>query len=336
MTIDIHFYYEALEFFLNGQRFTPLIQEDSLYPVTKANAQIITLPASINHELNWEKQLELASEKKNQVLWHISFDYESQPFSPFDPLYFNAFNLAIEAFNKTVYPQFIKRTLGVCLYKGDLDLFSRLKKCAQLQEHHEEFLSDYKTEPSSFLNTLFGLNLFSDYIHRLASALPEALFPFCLLDGSSYSSSLASLLLCKRRFEHFLVAVKHPHFIRELTWQKGLVSPSYPISKPTIALALPSDLLISGQIITQLHHLSERLEQAQIAFRFIPEEYLNEEWHELNEIIYLSSALSPKGLRMLQGFEAAGGTLICYGKPLGLEQELTVDAFIEKNRSRGI
>lgn len=329
MTIEPHFHYEALEFFLNGKRFNPMIQEDLLSPVEKANAVIITLPAFIDHELNWEKQIELAREKKNlQIVWHVSFDYENKPFSPFDPLYFNAFNLALEAFNQTVYPQFTKRTLGVCLYKGDLNLFSRLKKCAQLQEHYEEFLSDYKADPSSFLNTLFGLNVFSDYVHRLASILPESVFPFCMLDATSYPSSLAAMLLCKRRFEHFLVAVKNKHFIRELNWQSGQINASYPISKPSIALALPSDFLMSAQILDELKKLSERLEQAHIVFRFIPEEYLNEEWHQLDEIIYLSSALTPKGLRMLQGFEAAGGSLICYGKPLGLEQEITLDTFI--------
>ncbi len=62
-----------------------------------------------------------------------------------------------------------------------------------------------------------------------------------------------------------------------------------------------------------------------IDYRIIPETYLTTEWHGLDYLIVDPDSLSSQGFRKLQGFCAAGGTIVSLGKIMGLPYEILFD-----------
>lgn len=133
--------------------------------------------------------------------------------------------------------------------------------------------------------------IFSDYLHRLASALPEDALPVLVCNIEEMEKLEDWILpLCKRRFEHF-----------ELHFPKKKI----PISGSEKAIVvLPQDEkydpAIFGKIFSELEPSS---------YKCIPEELLNEHWDGVDCLVVDQDSLGEMGQRMLLGFEAAGGQI---------------------------
>ncbi|NGX37864.1 MAG: hypothetical protein K1000chlam2_01029 [Chlamydiae bacterium] len=135
------------------------------------------------------------------------------------------------------------------------------------------------------------VQVFSEYLHRLASALPEETTPVILFDldeGCPFASLV--LKLCRRRFEHF-----------ELLFS-GVRIPI--VGEESIIVSLPQDSLYDEKTFQPLF---SRLEGT--PFKCIPEELLNEHWEGVDQIMVERSTLGEMGKRMLQGFEATEGEI---------------------------
>jgi hypothetical protein len=131
--------------------------------------------------------------------------------------------------------------------------------------------------------------LFSGYLHRLASALPQEAVPTILIRPNPSKSRAEMIwLFCKRRFEHF-----------QLEFSDTPLPLSGVASK---IFSLPQDRACDlSKLEAVLHAHSDCI--------CIPEEYLNEHWDEAVEIIYDPETIGELGKRMLRGFEAAGGSI---------------------------
>ena len=267
---------------------------------------LIRLPASLKDDLDWSSQKALAhefTEKGVSILWHLDFGITPESFNPYETAHFFSYTLAIEQFLKIFWPEFQDKTIGLCLYEGSLK-FS-LKKTEKISQVFDEFSQDYNEKfAQEDLFELFSINLFSEYLHRLASFLPDNLSPYCILD-LSYQKNQAKLaqFLSKRRFEHFQLIVK------------GARIPIREKSFPPLGICLPTDEKLTPAAIKQLEGALNHLIENNVHFRIISEETLNEEWLELEELLIFPELLTSQGKRMLKGFEAAGGTL----KEIGAE-----------------
>lgn len=149
---------------------------------------------------------------------------------------------------------------------------------------------------------LFPLEAFAEYLHHLAALLPDEVPPFALFDCPG-----DPLHFSKEIFPHIHLGFRHSPF-GILEWGETFRPLRYDMS---LGVLLP--LREKG---VAFEMLQKRLASVQVPYRMIAEPYLTEEWDELDELIVFPDLISPWGLRMVQGFEAAGGK-VTYNKESG-------------------
>lgn len=143
----------------------------------------------------------------------------------------------------------------------------------------------------------WSLEDFADFLHHIAAELPEELPSFALFDCVG-----DPLQFSKEIFPHIHLGFRLGP-IGALTWGNRLIPKRY---DQRVGVALP--LREKG---LQFDMVDPCLKGG--AYRLINEPYLTEEWDDLDEIIIFKDFISPRGRRMLQGFEAAGGQIKEFG-----------------------
>ncbi len=251
---------------------------------------MIRLSAHPQDDLNWEIPDETGGD------FYLDLGLDS--FDPFDPSVFNAHFFAVQEFSR----KFL-HAKRVILAKLD-GQFSRLfKPSEKLECCFNEFSLDYE---------LFCAGLFSEYLHRLASALLDETTPVLVFELAK-ECDFAHMILCfcRRRFEHF---------------QLEFSGPSLPIDgHAPIAISLPQDELFQRE---KFKELLESLKD--LPYKCIPEEFLNEHWEGVDHLVIDLSTMGELGRRMLFGFEATGGQIVTLCGNGGFENEITLEKFLQK------
>lgn len=214
--------------------------------------KILTLPAEASSDLEW------VFEECDFV--ELDFGWGKAPLFIDDEVLFQSHAFAVQ--------QLGHRCPGVILYRGPLAIISSLVLA------REEVTSVERA-------TIFG-----NYLHRLASFLPDEVTAYCLFENCApFTKGEAAQLMSQDRF-----------------WPLEL---SLVPRKEACGLLLPPDELCSKEVIARLTEILE----TEPGLRVIPERRLNELWEGLDELIVLEGALSLQGKRQLLGFEAAGGKI---------------------------
>ncbi len=295
-------------FYLKDAPFFPLVQEGTHVDVSQreegANTLLIRLPAHLSDDLDWSAQRRLAEEavlKGKYLLWEIALGLKSFTFTPEDTASFYAFSLALEEFTKTVWPQFQEQTFGVAIYRGTLPSEERFPRSHWETSFIERGGEDY---------SLYCAQNFAEYLHRLVSFLPDAALPFALIDVSEIpSAARVAQLLSKERFEYVHLALQGARVpFAGLCWEEGEMAQG--ASSAALGVLLPKDEHFCPNLLEGMDTLFSHLKEKGSLFRIVCEEKLTEQWDGLDELIVFPSAVSPQGKRKLQGFLAAGGTLL--------------------------
>lgn len=255
---------------------------------------LITLPADSSSNLDWDVDPDFKG------IWHLDFGWKA--LDPYDTAAFNSHLLAVEEFAKRL-PNAKKVVLAKIQGK-----FSELLSASEKVE--ERFVE------SGALNfELFCAQLFSEYIHRLASALPEEAQPMISIEmcaGQKFEEMV--LIFSRRRFEHF---------------QLIFTNEAIPIEGDAkIAVSLPADSKYNLETFASLFNSLEGVD-----YKCIPEELLNEHWEGVDYLIVDPEFLGPAGKRMLYGFEAAGGVIVSTRGPIGFADETSLEAFLTNFQS---
>lgn len=285
-----HFTYEGRSFFREGKPFYP----------EEGNTQSIVLPAFLQSELDFASAKEIATAAiaaGKTLLWEFDFGLSRDALHLHDTVRFLSFTLAIEEFLKGLWPQFEESSFGIVLYRGKLDFSKRFFWAGEHEKNLQELGQD---------EDLYCADVFAEYIHRLASYLPDALLPFCLFDVSDLSPARSAQILSKERFAHVYLGVRgSPFSLGHLIWQ-GEESLSL-CQETQVGVILPPDELCSSSCLERLNLvLGDLISQGKCP-RVIPEALLNQEWDNLDLVIGLEDLLTFQGRRRLQGFIAAGG-----------------------------
>ncbi len=184
------------------------------------------------------------------------------------------------------------------------------------------------------------------YLNLLSSRFPDECAGFLLLDAQGLSSPFHLLqLLSRGRFEHYHTIVKGASIpLEALTWSSGRSVPcdvvqgflsrgllevaSRPI--PSVGLCLPSAQRLSPSTYDDMEEVILRLKEKGIAFRAVSESQLTQEWDGLDYLVVLPQGLSSQTMRTLQGFCAAGGTVVNLGSiSLNLPLETSFSNFLQ-------
>lgn len=301
-----------------------------------------------------------------KIFWEIDlglFKKLSKPLS--NETQYKALCLSLEHFRNSLWKEFHEQTIGLCLYRGPCDFTHEFKWDQEQIENLQGWLQDQYVDCSEFVKEigisienfqeatpvllkhhvegrkllqLFCRNAATSYLELLLGSLPDALQPFLLLETDKISDLEYLHLLNKESYERFQVCVNNPKIHHEqLGWDHDQSTSGF-ISKksrminevPPIAVGVcwPNVEEIKSSVFEPFLDAVNFLQSNKILFRMIPISNLTADWDGLDYVFVSSSSLDHYGKRKLQGFCAAGGTVVFLkDQPLGVNLEISFDEF---------
>lgn len=228
----------------------------------------ILVDGGIKADLSWKEERSAAMAYASQglrIFWEINLGLEDTlKHGIGNRMQFLGLSLSIEHFCKTLWREFYKDTVGLCLYRGSLDFSEHYlwdeEQVINLQEwlkdlflEIEPFAKETCIDASNFkeltpsrlrlkkegqhLLKFFCRDVFGEYLSLLASRIPDQLPLFLLLDATTIEDCFVmAQMLNKERYPRFHLAVKKrvdlvdTQFLGgEMAWEgspsaKGLIS----------------------------------------------------------------------------------------------------------------
>ena len=335
----------------------PLIYDQEAYERAIANgfqAVTITLNGGVRSDLKWEKERHLALEAIHHglvIMWKIELGLFSQLSQPIrHQAQFLSLTLSLEHFRDTLWKEFQAHSIGVCLFQGSVDFTIGFEWDPHQEHTLQEWLQEKAPphlaslslgllqlqEEGRALLRLFCRDVAIEYIRLLATRIPDALPVFLYLDATAFSHSPSQQLqlLHPQCFERFQLVVKGQTLpFPVLGWEhptsKGYCG-HHPAILPleehaTLGICLPDMEKVAEEVYRDLENAIFKIEEASLSFKMIPEDLLTAQWDGLDYLIYHPETLSIQGKRKLQGFCAAGGTVISLGEFKGFSQEISLN-----------
>lgn len=303
---------------------------------------MISLDGKINGDLDWrhaQEQARKALDLGYNLMWDLQlglFNELKQPLT--SQVQFLSLTLALEHFRDTLWKEFKSRTVGLILYQGSADFshkfswddhqksnlsqwFQELQMSHFVDKDVSELLSDHE---GSQLTRLFCRDVIIEFLGLLATRLPDSLSPYLFLDARSLPRDpyIELQIINPERFDRFHLALKGvqlPH--HAIGWEIPTPYGYYgrdsrqlpPLLSPTIGLCVPPMDDYQLMHYFELGQGISTLQRHSLSYKMIPESHLTSQWDGLDYLIYNPSSLTPQGKRKLQGFCAAGGTLVSVG-----------------------
>jgi len=299
-----HFYFE-------GKKFFPLIAENG-------NTQLLRIPyLAENKELEeiLAQAQQIASQGK-KILWELELPFSQKPLFIQDSSYFFSLGLWLKDLSQKLYTPLSEHTLGVILFKGTADFASYFLWTEQQEILFQERLAEQPSLSPKLSKFFFSADVLAEYFQRLCSFLPDSLLAFCLVDTSSLSLAETAYFAIKERFGHLLLGVTPtPLLIGHIKWEGSenqySLKPTFTESLVApLGLCLPPLETITDEHISKVSDTLSELNQNNKPVRILTETYLHESWDELDELIIFPDLISTQGKRKVQGFVAAGGSVI--------------------------
>lgn len=331
------------------------------------NAVKVSIDGGVKSDLVWKDAIEAANEYIDQgfkIFWELDLGIFSGLRHPLTQTsQYLSLKLSVEHFRDTVWKEFDKDTVGVSLYRGTLD-FSKDYLWDEEQEQNlrgwledhfvdvdqlnKELLSNYDSflavnhESLSEVGTgkmllqIYCRDAAAEYIDLFVNQLPEELKSYLLFDTSDIGDSVhLENLLSKEHFTQVSLVLRcasQKQAWRSIGTDDGFIGRSFPLfensSMSNIALCLPSLTFFKPSDYQELRTVFEKLIAKEINYRVIPEGMLTTEWEGLDYLIVAEKYLSLQGKRMLMGFCAAGGTVVCTDQEIGLPSEISLNEFM--------
>lgn len=298
----------------------------------------IPLEAGLKSSLDWSKEKELALQNKEEgklILWELQLGLFDQLVHPFShQSQFLSLRLSLDHFKTDLWPEWQEYSLGVCLYRGSADYRKHFpwddSQRHNLQEWVKEAfpsMNDLSIEikttlthaneitPKALEKTPEGCRLLSlfcrdacvEYLNLLTANIPDEIPVYVHLDSTGISDpALAAQLTSAEKYERM----------------NRLIEGEKPKENARIAFCIPPSNLVHSSHISGLSQAIQKLDECDVAYKFIPESSLITEWDGLDVLIVCSKGVGPQGVRKFQGFCAAGGQIVTIGLPLGLPEEI--------------
>jgi hypothetical protein len=249
----------------------------------------VPIDGTLKSNLDWTQASNAAKAYISQglkIVWDLDLGLFSSLTHPLTHQgQFQSLLLSLEHFRDTLWQQFRKESVGLCIYRGPADL-----------------------------NHGLHLDAASEYLDHLAQRLPDTIPQYILLDATKVDDALQrALLLTKERYFHFTLGVTGARGCGgDLGWNQaplamgfiGREVPKVAYEAPVCAICLPPLEAINAKTEPLLRRLFDKVE---VPFRVIPESYLTISWDGLDVIYVAEELVTPQGKRMLDGFRAAGG-----------------------------
>lgn len=321
-------YWDKPFFYMDGEVFIPHIYDpqDMKAPLSQDhNTALISINGQMNADLDWKSTESVAEDyidKGLKLLWKLDLGLFKQLKYPLEhQTQFLSLILSLEHFRDTLWKKFKEYTLGVCLYDGDAQMIDQLDWNPTLNENYltwgNQVLKDVFKPENRDLKSIFARDAAVEYLTLLANRMPDEMQIFVILDVAKLNDlAIEAQLIHRERYERIHLMVKNSR-----------LPTLFPYKTAEVGLALPHHSLVANYSYQGLGSLLDKLISNNRTFRLIPETYLINEWDGLNYLLVISETVNAQGRRKLQGFCAAGGTVVTCGNLLGLGQEMSADDF---------
>lgn len=315
------------------------------------DAVTISLDGRVQADLDWKEEREQAQravEKGYALMWDMQLGlFDDLPQSLTNQTQFLSLALSLEHFRDSLWKTFKSQTLGISLFRGTVDFSQGFPWDSHQKQSLKEWLQDLCGDTLASLDLsqlqqhlegrqfirLFCRDVAVEYLALLASRLPDSLPVYLYLDANSLAGSILSeiQLLNPERFDRLHLALKGHHLpFDALGWEtphhqgySGRSSIELPLSPVvSIGVCIPPLTFYHSQHYQGFEEGLHALQKLSIPFKLIPETHLTSQWDGLDFLLYTPSGLSIQGKRKLQGFCAAGGTVVSTGTLLGLPYEM--------------
>jgi len=305
----------------------------------KKNSIIIHLKAGVQDPLDFQKEY-LACQEAIEKGLSLNFVIDLGLFSKLKrPLsnksQYLSLELSLEHIKNTLWNEFHESIVDICLYEGGLDFSDFLDFQDLTPNLHEWILERFSTvetfsdetgipiinfeeitedllattSPGKFIKSLFCRDVAFDYLQMLRANLPDAMPLSIKLENKGDLNPLQVALLTHQEvYDPF-------HLASEIN------------QKPKIAVCLPSSKKVTLSHYAALNDALEFLIEKKEPYRLIPESMLISEWDLVDYLLVLPHLLESQGKRKLQGFAAAGGTVVTLGDTIGLDNEISFPTF---------
>jgi hypothetical protein len=279
----------------------------------------IHLDARIHSDLNWSDAKEKAEEsiaKGMSLIWDINFGLFSSLKHPLDDTaQFSTFDLAVEHFMETLWKPFAEHSKGVLIYRGKLDWEAQFP-----WDLCPKSINELDVEQGSLPSQLLCRDVMTDYLSQLAGSFDYEVPIFVSMDATNdYTLMEEALLLHPECFEVLQLSVhggQHQHGPSEANY----------------GVLLPYADLYQEENFPRFEEAFQYLKEQEIPYRLVSEMLLTSSWDGLDYLFVHPESLSDQGIRKLQGFCAAGGTVINLAETmhLALEESFTKLRFVSE------
>lgn len=293
----------------------------------------IFLDGRIQSSLDWA-QAKSEGAGNASIMWMMDLGLFGGLLKPLDDQsQFLSLSLSLQHFRDTLWREFQETTHSLCVYDGSVDFSKHFpwdeKQWTNfLHWFHVRFGNDqtYGASREAFENHPEGrhiLRLFCrdtcvEYIQLLANRLPDSMKVSVRLAVDGLGNLLQEAqLLSGDRYERLDLIVKG-----------GSIGQT---AKASVAICIPPLEMCRPSQFEGIEPALRYLIDNRIPYRLIPENHLITEWDNLDFLIVSPSGLGAQGKRKLQGFAAAGGTVVVLGESIGVVGELSYDQWLEKH-----
>lgn len=310
---------------LQVKGLTPRIFDSNELTVPEGfNTVIIRMDGRINSDLDWKGaavQAAKAIENGLAILWEINLGLFDQLKLPLESqTQFLSLTLSLEHFRDTLWKEFSYHSIGLILYRGSADFSQFFQDDSDQLGHFEEWLNEHfstKYKNRSELAAFFFRDVAVEYLSLLAMRLPEFIPAYLALDASSLTIERQLQLLNPDRFDLFQLIIKGSELPFKVVGDEIKVG----VCLPLMDCYDPDQWRGIEEAIRQLREKS-------IPYKLISESRLITRWEGLDYLIFAPEGLSSQGKRKLQGFCAAGGTVVSVSTLLGLPHELLINDWL--------
>lgn len=250
------------------------------------NLAIIKLDAKTTSALDWTKDRtqalqNIATGKK--ILWHLDFGCFRNFLKPLsNQEQFLALTLALDHFISSLWNEFRSYSKGVLIYQGTADFA-------------EEIPADDLEGINPLERSLKARNMASDYLQQLITKLPDSIPAFIAFDCVAVDPLVTDLSHDPSVYGRLKILPDVHSWNPEADLSSGLLMPPMQLMQ-----RVPLEpFRKADQVIDQ-------------PYKKIPESRLIHHWSGLDRLYYVEGAISPQGLRQLQGFIAAGGEVVTF------------------------
>ena len=268
-------------FHLDEKQIFPVVYDNSVEDNIPAGFNGITIPldGTLRSSLEWTEARQRAKKLADSgILWHLDLGLFDRLLWPLpDTSQFQTLLLALHHFRDTLWKDFSHQSIGLCIYQGGLP---NLAEC--------------------------------NYLALLAAHMPDEIPVFAFIDLKSIPANLEiEQRLASLQARRVLCAVKGAAApIRQFAWQQGSGWSGYIGQKPSKNLLKVEVALLIPESVSMLVEkcLSDWISAGKL-FRLTTEETLLSDWMGLDELYVDMASLTPEGIRKVNGFKAAGGTV---------------------------